>query len=747
MRTTRSDSVTLEQGAALGDTLCSPRYGTAELYRGESIEYGAHVIDDGCDVAVHVGPDVVAIDFCHHDPNDPEVEVGRWRLDIDDLDSTRRIATGFIPDVDTGSLYGLRTISHDGKESPLLVDPYARAIIRDKAPDETRPDTPYGVIVDNSEFDWGDAERPVINPTERIIYETHVHDLTALNPDIPEELRGSYLGLAHPSTTEYLKELGVTTLELLPVQQFTDEVHLKDGRHNHWGYNTLGFFAPHDRYATDPSAGTAITEFKTMVKALHKASIEVVMDVVYNHTNEQGADGPTYSLRALDEQGYYSIRDGGDYLDTTGCGNTTNLSGPVGRELVLDSLRFWAEEMKVDGFRFDLAAAMARDTNGHFSLNGSVFEDMKKDPILKDRLLIAEPWDIWGYPQGQFADRNFAEWSAAYRDTVRGAWLRGPKSLGQLAAVMTGSFDAHQETTPTTPVNFITAHDGFTARDLTEYNYKHNEANGEQNRDGNNDNRSYNHGVEGATDNPHIINARLRATRNMMLTLMMSRGTPMVLGGDEKLHTQGGNNNAYCRNDDTSLPDIHSRRWGDDLGENEKAMQAFTTEAIRLRNTSNLGDPTMRMGALPNSPINERGVDWIHANGSRMTSHDWHTNMTVGMYTSGNASDTAADSYITYVNLSDQPVEVSLPRELAMAGDYALVAETATGEINPDNYTKIATDTTIALGGLSMVVLRRLSSRLPHVAERPAGSPQSRPAFLQFAPDALTASLQSTAIA
>lgn len=740
MRTDRSEFVTIEQGDAPGDYLRAPAYGVADTYRSQSIEYGARLINEGCDVAVHIGPNVRSIDFCHHDEDELDAQIGRWRLAIDEITPDQRIATGFIPGVTAGDAYGFRTIDADGVESPLLIDPYARAITRQKSSDETRPDTPYAIIAERSSFDWGETKRPTIHPTERVIYETHVRDITALSPDTPEEIRGTYLGLAHPAAINYLKNLGITTVELLPSQQFTTEEHLtRSGRVNHWGYNTLGFFAPHDDYASNPEATAAIDEFKTMVKALHDAEIEVVLDVVYNHTNEQGADGPVYSLRALDDQEYYTTDQNGHYLDTTGCGNMINASSPAGRALILDSLHFWAEDMQVDGFRFDLAPAMARDHHGHFNLEGSVFEDMINDPVLRDRLLIAEPWDIWGYPQGQFAAHDIAEWSAAFRDTVRGAWLRGPKSLGQLAAVMTGSFSAHQ-TAPTTPINFVTAHDGFTLRDLTEYNQKHNEANGEGNRDGNNDNRSFNHGVEGPTDNPHIIDERLRAVRNIMLTLMMSRGTPMMLGGDEKLHTQHGNNNAYCRMKDGSQPDIHSRQW-EGLGGPEQAMQTFTTDAIRLRKTSNLGDPSVRMGPLPGSPTGEHGVDWINTQGLRMTMNDWHTSTAVGMYTSGAAGETDADSYLTYVNIGNHAVEVTLPRELAVAGDYALVAETATGEINPHNYKK--TDSaTIALEGLSIAVFRRLSSKLPHAAEQLTDSPQSPRGFLQSVPSVQAASLQ-----
>lgn len=746
MRTDRSEFVTIERGDAPGDYLRAPFYDIAEDYRGESIEYGVHVVEDGCDVAVHVGPRVASIDFCHHDPTDPETQRGRWRLAIDDIDDTRRIATGFIPGVVEGDLYGLRTIDDQGAESPLLVDPYARAVRREKLPDETRPDTPYSVAIGPSSFDWGDTKRPDILPTDRVIYETHVRDLTALHPDVPEELRGTYLGLAHPATIDHLKTLGITSVELLPSQQFTDEEHLtRGGRRNSWGYNTLGFFAPHDDYATDPSTGlTAIHEFKTMVKALHDAKIEVIMDVVYNHTGEQGPDGPVYSLRALDDRGYYTINDQGRYLDATGCGNMINSSTATGRNLMMDSLRFWADEMHVDGFRFDLAPAMARDADGHFSLNGSIFEEMTRDPILEGRLLIAEPWDIWGYPQGQFANNDVAEWSATFRDTVRGAWLQRPTSLGQLAAVMTGSFSAHQ-TAPTTPINFVTAHDGFTLRDLTEYNHKHNEVNGEDNRDGNNDNRSYNHGVEGPTDNPYIIDQRLKATRNIMLTLMMSRGTPMILGGDEKLHTQNGNNNAYCRKDDGSEPDIHSRRW-EGLGRPERAMQAFTTDAICLRQTSNLGDPSVQMGPLSDSPIGEHGVDWLDIHGHRMGDHNWNTATTVGMYVSGRSGETAADSYLTYVNTGHHPVDITLPQDLAAAGDYAVVARTATGEIDPDNYQKIDA-TTISLEGLSIAVLRRLSSRLPRADAPPTDNPPLPPQFLQFAPGVPVVSLRPTAAA
>jgi len=506
---------------------------------------------------------------------------------FDEVDSseceplTMREVTGhvwhsYLPGIKLGQLYGYRV--HGPYEpsrglrfnpAKLLIDPYSRALsgkLNWDAPvfayklggdDFTidEQDDAWGVpkcVVTTSHFDW-ENDRPPLTPLhDSIIYEVHVKGFTALHPEIPEELRGTYAAVGHPVSIEYLKKLGVTAVELMPVHEFVDDKYLVD-RHlkNYWGYNSINFFAPEARYSASGDRGEQLGEFKAMVKALHRAGIEVILDVVYNHTAEGNHLGPTLSFKGIDNSTYYRLvaEEPRYYMDYTGTGNTLNVRNPQVLKLIMDSLRYWVEEMHVDGFRFDLAAALARELHAVDRLS-SFFDIINQDPVISQVKLIAEPWDVGegGYQVGKFPPL-WAEWNGRYRDVVRRYWKADDGQLAELGYRLTGSSDLYQHDGrhPTASINFITAHDGFTLEDLVSYNAKHNEDNQEENRDGSNDNYSYNYGVEGPTDDAAIIDVRDRQKRNLMATLLLSQGVPMICGGDEIGRTQRGNNNAYAQ--------------------------------------------------------------------------------------------------------------------------------------------------------------------------------------------------------
>lgn len=502
-----------------------------------------------------------------------------------------------VPDVGAGTRYGYRVFGpwkpREGyryNPAKLLTDPYARAIegavtwrpevfghtvgadftgdsdVAD--PRDSADFVPRGVVV-SDEFDWGEDHSPEIATADSVIYEMHVRGFTKNMPDVPEPLRGTYAGLAHPAAIAHLLQLGVTSVELLPVHFFVDEPHLvKLGLTNYWGYNTLGFFAPHADYAAATTAQGVVDEFKSMVKALHAAGIEVLLDVVYNHTCEQGGhEGATLSLRGFDNRVYYRLDEAGRDVDVTGCGNSVDVRHPAAMQLILDSLRYWVSQMHVDGFRFDLAVTLARGPGDEFNPNDALLMAMRTDPVLSRVKLIAEPWDVGmhGWRTGQFPP-PLSEWNDRFRNTVRDFWLtdvardqagQGGHGIADLATRVAGSRDifASPFRRPQAGVNFVTAHDGFPMADLTAYNDKHNEANGEQGRDGTTDNRSWNHGVEGVTDEPGILEVRYRTQRNLLATLLMSSGVPMLTAGDEFARTQSGNNNAYCQDSPVSWVD------------------------------------------------------------------------------------------------------------------------------------------------------------------------------------------------
>jgi isoamylase len=590
----------------------------------------------------------------------------------------------YLPRVGVGQRYGYRVhgpyepaAGHRCNSSKLLLDPYTKAVEGavdwDQAcfpyhfgdpdsrnDDDSAPHAPKGVVI-SPFFDWG-ADRPPDTPWhESIIYEMHVKGFTATHPDIPDLLRGTFAGLAHPAAIDHLTNLGVTAVELQPVHQFVHDARLVErGLRNYWGYNSIGFFAPHNEYSSAGDDGSQVTEFKAMVRALHEAGIEVILDVVYNHTAEGNHLGPILSFKGIDNAAYYRLvpDDLAHYYDTTGTGNSLNMAHPHSLQLIMDSLRYWVTEMHVDGFRFDLAATLARQFHEVERLS-AFFDLVQQDPVVSQVKLIAEPWDLGkgGYQVGNFPPQ-WSEWNGRYRDTVRDVWRGEPAVLGELASRLTGSSDLYQADSrrPAASINFVTAHDGFTLRDLVSYNEKHNEANGEDNNDGESYNRSWNCGVEGPTGDPDILALRARQQRNLLATMLLSQGVPMVLSGDEVGRTQHGNNNAYCQDNEVS--------WFD-WGHTDDELLEFTTGLIALRQAH----PVFRRRRwFQGRPL--RGtpdIAWLKPDGSEMTERDWTAEhrSTVGVFLNGNAIPSpdprgqrvVDDSFLLLLNASPDPVK------------------------------------------------------------------------------------------
>jgi glycogen operon protein len=597
--------------------------------RGLPFPLGATPTSDGLNVAVS-SEIAEAVEVCLFDADGAEA-----RVELPER--TAHVWHGFLPGVGPGQRYGLRA---HGPWDPaaglrcnaakLLIDPHATAVDGEVRwgpevfghqlddPDvistlDSAAAMPRCVVTGRT-FDWEDDKPLGIPLDETVIYETHVKGFTQRHPDVPEAVRGTYAGLADPVITNYLGELGVTAVELLPVHQFVHDHHLLEkGLRNYWGYNSIGFLAPHGGYSSAGTGGGQVDDFKSMVKGLHRAGLEVILDVVYNHTAEGNHLGPTLSLKGLDNRAYYRLVDGQPdrYFDTTGTGNSLNVGHPAALRLILDSLRYWVSEMHVDGFRFDLATTLTRQA-GDADAHGAFLDLVHQDPVLAPVKLIAEPWDVAGYMVGGFPAR-WSEWNGKYRDSVRDFWRGEEGSLGELALRLTGSGDiyASDRRVPTASVNFVTAHDGFTVADLTAYNDKHNEANGEDNRDGETDNRSWNCGVEGPTDNPAINELRARQRRNLIGTLLLSAGIPMLLGGDEIARTQQGNNNAYCQDDEISWYD-----WED----TDEDLLAFTRTALALRRAH----PALRPRAYLRGPGGGPAQMVLYrADGQQMTEEDW----------------------------------------------------------------------------------------------------------------------------
>jgi isoamylase len=606
---------------------------------------------------------------------------------------------GYLPAISPGQRYGYRVHGpYDPRRGlryaphKLLLDPYGKAFEGDVVWDEALFDYQWAdpreanladsaanmpkTVVINPFFDWGNDRPPRIPYHETVIYEAHVRGLTLRHPEIPVHQRGTYAGLAHPAVIEHLRRIGVTAIELLPVHQFVAEQALTSrGLTNYWGYNTIGFLAPHNHYSSAGQRGEQVGEFKAMVKAMHSAGIEVILDVVYNHTAEGDGRGPTLSFRGIDNAAYYRLddRERWRYIDYTGCGNSLNVRHPHSLQLIMDSLRYWIVEMHVDGFRFDLAAALAREFYDVDRLS-TFFDLVQQDPVVSQVKLIAEPWDvgIGGYQVGNFPPL-WTEWNGKYRDTVRDYWRGQPATLPEFASRLTGSSDLYETSgrRPVASINFVTCHDGFTLADLVSYNGKHNEANGEDNRDGSDDNRSWNCGTEGPAEDLEIDALRARQQRNFLLTLFCSQGVPMLSAGDEISRTQGGNNNAYCQDNAVSWVD-----WSRTAGERD--LLAFTERLAELRRRH----PVFRRRRF----FRPGDIQWMTPSGAEMTDSDWQAGYakSVAVLLDGTAisepdprGDPVTDNkFLLLFNAGAEPITFTLP-EATVAGEWELVVDTA----------------------------------------------------------------------
>jgi glycogen operon protein len=643
----------------------------------------------------------------------------------------------YLPGIAPGQRYGYRVhgpydpprgLRCDG--SKLLLDPYAKAVEGNVRWDESlfdyqfgnpkkrnrtdsAPHMPRNVVI-NPFFDWEHDRAPQIPYHETVIYEAHVRGLTLRHPDVPEHQRGTYAGLAHPAVIAHLQRIGVTAVELMPVHQFVPEQSLvQRGLTNYWGYNTIGFLAPHNRYSSAGQRGEQVGEFKAMVGALHKAGIEVILDVVYNHTAEGDHLGPTLSFRGIDNGAYYRL-DGSEprrYLDYTGCGNSLNARHPHALQLVMDSLRYWIGEMHVDGFRFDLAAALARELHDVDRLS-TFFDLVQQDPVVSQVKLIAEPWDVGegGYQIGNFPPL-WTEWNGKYRDTVRDFWRGRPEAIGEFASRLTGSSDLYATTgrSPVASVNFVTCHDGFTLQDLVSFNHKHNEANGEGNRDGNDDNRSWNCGVEGPSNDPAVTDLRARQKRNLLVTLFLSQGVPMLLAGDEMGRTQRGNNNAYCQDNEVSWLD-----WS--LADDELDLLAFTEILAGLRRDH----PVFRRRRFfrgRRTPDDATGdIVWLTPSGQEMTQEDWAAGyaQSLAALLNGEAisepdprGERIVDTkFLLLFNAHSDPLTFTLP-EASLASGWEVVIDTRTAEArDEEDGASLMPKSEVEIGARAAVVLR-----------------------------------------
>jgi glycogen operon protein len=668
-----------------------------------------------------------AVDLCLFDANDRETRIPL-------PERTAFCWHGYLPGVRPGQRYGFRVHgpwnpSQGQRCNPakLLVDPYAKSISGDVdwndavfpyplgGDDLQRDDrdsaayVPKSVVIDDS-FDWGRDRAPGRKLHETVIYEVHVKGFSKLRDEIPEHLRGTYAGLAHPASVDYLTSLGVTAVELLPVHQFVHEKHLVDkGLRNYWGYHSYGYFAPHNEYAADHDPIEVVREFKGMVKLLHEAGLEVILDVVYNHTGEGNHLGPVLSFKGLDNAVYYRIseEDPRYYVDYTGTGNTLNMRHPNVLQLIMDSLRYWVGEMHVDGFRFDLASTLARELYDVDRLS-AFFDVVHQDPTLQGVKLIAEPWDLGngGYQVGNFPVR-WCEWNGKYRDTVRDYWRGEDQTLGEFANRFTGSADLYQDDgrRPYASVNFVTAHDGFTLRDLVSYHEKHNEANGENNQDGESHNRSWNGGAEGPTEDAAIKALRARQQRNFIVSLMLSQGIPMLLGGDEIGRTQQGNNNAYCQDNEISWFDWSSADHG---------LFEFTRRVIRLRTEH----PTFRRrGWFKGRPLHGKGISdiaWLRTDGEPMSEEDWQQGFVKSLmvFLNGDGLQELDDdgkrirdvSFLLLFNAHGEALDFTLP-PASFGRTWTLVVDT-TNEVGERNAT-FTSGSTARVEARSVLVLTR----------------------------------------
>ena len=662
-------------------------------------------------------------------------EVARLPL----AERTEHVWHAYVPGVRAGQRYGFRMrgpydppAGHRFNPAKLVLDPYARAL--DRIPRwhdtmmgyrsitagtvprldqrDSAPAMPKCVVVDST-FEWEGDRKPEIPLENLIIYEAHVKGMTALHPEVPRKIRGKYMALASPPVIKHLTALGVNAVELLPVFQIAPEHRLeKLGLTNYWGYNSIGYFAPDVRFASGSTPGSSVADFKSMVKAFHRAGIEVILDVVYNHTGEGDENGPTICFRGIDNASYYRLRaDGsGRCEDFTGTGNTLDMTHSRVLQMVMDSLRYWTVEMHVDGFRFDLATTLARGPRGEFAAS-PFFAAITQDPIISKAKLIAEPWDIGegGYRVGNFPV-NWKEWNGKYRDGVRDFWRGADGSMGEFASRVTGSSDLYRAggRTPLASINFVTAHDGFTLTDLVSYNEKHNEANGEDNRDGDNEGRSWNCGVEGPSDDPAIRTIRDQQKRNFLATLLLSQGVPMILHGDELGRTQRGNNNAYCQDDAISWIDWQNA---------DAALIEFTRRLIELRREHPI---FRRRGWFTGVPAKRNGLkdlEWFRPDGAEMNAGDWGVGYakTLGAFINGNAmpehdrtgARIADASFFLMFNSYREPMEFKLPPK-KWGRKWSIVLDTADPTTLSDSRSHLFEER-VHVAGHAMVVLRRVS--------------------------------------
>ncbi|UEB74927.1 glycogen debranching protein GlgX [Corynebacterium diphtheriae] len=716
----------------------SPVTSDRQIWPGQSYPLGSKY--DGAGTNFAIFSDVAEkVELCLID-----AECNEERILLDEVDA--HIWHCYLPGVKPGQRYGFRVHGPynpaEGKRcdpSKLLVDPYARAFDGefDGHPslfsyDINDPENPEGrntedslehtmkSVVVNPFFDWGSDRSPNTPYNETVIYEAHVKGMTMRHPDVPESLRGTYAGLAHPSIIEHLKDLGITAIELMPVHQFLQDDRLRDlGLRNYWGYNTFGFFAPQQDYAAAQEPGGAVSEFKGMVRAFHEAGIEVILDVVYNHTAEGNHMGPTIAFRGIDNEAYYRLVDGdkAHYMDYTGTGNSLNVRDPHPLQMIMDSLRYWVSEMHVDGFRFDLASTLARELHDVDKL-ATFFDLVQQDPIVSQVKLIAEPWDVGegGYQVGNFPPL-WTEWNGKYRDTVRDFWRGEPSTLGEFASRLTGSSDlyANNGRRPTASINFITAHDGFTLNDLVSYNHKHNDANGEDGRDGESHNRSWNCGEEGPTEDPRINKLRARQRRNFLTTLLLSQGTPMIAHGDEMARTQNGNNNVYCQDNETSWMD-----W--ELADKNAALMEFTKRLITIRRNH----PVFRRrrflaGGPLGSEVGDRDIAWLVPSGKLMGQSDWDFafGKSLMVYFNGKAIQEPDargqriedDSFIMMFNAYHEPIDFTLP-DTEFGPAWKLIVDTNVDTGYPDEAKTLRAGDSITVEARSTLILRLVDTKL-----------------------------------
>jgi isoamylase len=682
------------------------------------------------------------VELCLLDGDDPG-QFTETRIPLTEVDGF--VWHGYLPDIGPGQRYGYRVHGpyeprrgHRCNPAKLLLDPYGKAVegevrwhealfsyqFTDPSAMNTADSGPYMPknVVINPFFDWGDDRAPRTPYHETVIHEAHVRGLTLRHPDVPPEQRGSYAGLAHPAVIGHMIRLGVTAVELMPVHQFVPEHELvARGLTNYWGYNTIGFLAPHDRYSSSSQRGGQVGEFKAMVKALHEAGIEVILDVVYNHTAESDHRGPTLSFRGIDNAAYYQLRDDDKryYLDYTGCGNSLNVRHPHALQLIMDSLRYWVLEMHADGFRFDLASALARELHEVDRLS-AFFDLVQQDPVVSQVKLIAEPWDVGegGYQVGNFPPL-WSEWNGQYRDTVRDFWRGRPDTLPDFASRLTGSSDLYETSgrRPFASINFVTCHDGFTLTDLVSYNHKHNDANGEGGADGSDDNRSWNCGVEGPTSDPAVNELRARQRRNFLVTLFCSQGVPMLLHGDELGRTQQGNNNAYCQDNEISWVDWEHASQEKDMQEFTCALAAFRRSHPVFRRRRFFDRPDGRAGGSPGD------IAWLTPSGREMTDDDWNTGYAkaLGVFLNGDAISepdprgerVRDDTFLLLFSADSQPVTFTLPGP-RFGRRWTVVLDTASSAIPGDAQGSPArrqrkADGRVVVKAHSMIVLRRVS--------------------------------------